>query len=61
MKQYTSKECAKLLGVSISWVRYLIIRGKLPAEKMGRDWIVKKEDLDKFKTIPRKVGRPKVG
>ena len=59
MKYLTTKQCAELLGMSTSWVRYLIIRGKLPAEKMGRDWIVKKEDLDKFKTIPRKVGRPR--
>jgi len=60
MKQYTTKECAELLGVTTSWVRYLIIGKKLPATKMGRDWWVKKEDVEKFNSIPRrKPGRPK--
>jgi len=60
MKQYTSKECAELLGVTTSWVRYLIIGAKLRGKKMGRDWWVTKEDLDKFMATPRrKPGRPK--
>ena len=59
MKYLTTKQCAELIGVTDSWVRYLIIRGKLPATKLGRDWIVKEQDLEKFKAVPRKVGRPK--
>jgi hypothetical protein len=30
--------------------------GRLPAEKVGRDWLIKEGDLDKFIPLPR--GRP---
>ena len=60
MNYLTTTKCAELMGVSDSWVRYLIIRKQLPATKIGRDWIVKEQDLEKFREIPRKVGRPKL-
>ena len=45
----TSSEAAALLSVDVSYIRYLILRGKIKAEKIGRDWAIKKKDLKCFK------------
>lgn len=43
------------MGVSAARVRQLIVEGRLPAEKVGRDWLVKLPKQD-----PRKAaGRPR--
>ena len=44
----TTAEAAKLLKVGDSWSRRLILSGRLAAEKTGRDWQIKREDLDKI-------------
>jgi len=59
MKQLTTKKVAELLGVSVHRVRFFIAQKRLPAQKIGRDWIVKERDLEKFKATTRKIGRPK--
>lgn len=53
----TTKEVAEKLGITDSQVRYLILRGKLPAEKIGHIHVVKESDLELVRE--RKVGRPK--
>jgi excisionase family DNA binding protein len=55
----TTKDVAKILGINIRTVHSLIKRDRLPAEKFGRDWLVKTEDVDKYKANRRKPGRPK--
>ena len=40
-------------------IQAAIKRGKLPAEKVGRDWHIERADFDKWMSSPRKVGRPK--
>jgi excisionase family DNA binding protein len=57
MKIINTKQAAKLLGVNYSRVRQLILAGRLPALKIGRDWIIKERDLKKV--ADRKVGRPR--
>ena len=52
----TSKEASEELGVSVRRVLALIKAGRLPAQKLGRDWIIKLDDLDKVRV--RKPGRP---
>ncbi len=52
----TTRQAADLLGVSPRRVRALIESGKLPARRVGRDWTVKRGDLD---ALERKVGRPR--
>ncbi len=52
----TTTQAADVLGVSARRVRALIQSGRLPAERIGRDWTVRREDLDK---LERKVGRPR--
>ena len=57
MKILTTKLAAKALKVNDSRVRPLIISGRLPALKLGRDWIIKETDLKKVEN--RKPGRPR--
>jgi excisionase family DNA binding protein len=42
----TSAEVAQALGVSHDYVRKLITKGKIKAEKLGRNWIVNKKNLE---------------
>lgn len=57
MKLLTTKEVAARLGVTVTRVQQLIAAGKLPAEKMGRDYFIKEDDLKLVED--RKPGRPK--
>jgi excisionase family DNA binding protein len=55
----TTKDAGEKLGISARRVLELIAAGRLPAEKMGRDYFIKPADLAKVKD--RKPGRPKKG
>jgi len=57
MKLLTAKQAAQILGVHHSRVRVLIREGRLPAQKIGRDWVILEPDLELVKD--RKPGRPK--
>ena len=57
MNLLTTTQTAELLGVNASRVRQLILAGRLPAEKWGRDWLIKREDAEKLHRQP--VGYPK--
>ena len=52
----STNEAAKELGVTSIRVRALISAGRLPAQKIGRDWIIHSSDLDLVRV--RKPGRP---
>jgi len=52
-----STQAAKALGVSPRRVLAIIKSGRLPAVKVGRDWIILKSDLKLVSS--RKPGRPK--
>lgn len=54
----TTNEAATILNVTPRRVRALIRAGRLPAEKHGRDWAIKPEDLELVKV--RKPGRPRL-
>lgn len=56
MKLLTTKESAERLGVTVARVHQLINEGRLPAEKMGRDYFIKEDDLKLVED--RKPGRP---
>lgn len=56
MKLLTTKETAERLGVSVARIHQLISEGRLPAEKMGRDYFIKEDDLKLVED--RKPGRP---
>jgi excisionase family DNA binding protein len=55
-EELTTKQAAEILGVSVRRVLQLVYDGRLPAEKHGRDWAIKAEDLELVKE--RKPGRP---
>jgi len=52
----TTQQVADRLGVSASRVRQFILEGRLPAIKLGRDNLVREEDLRLVQD--RKAGRP---
>ena len=57
MKMLSAKDVAKILKVHDSRVRVLIREGRLPAQKVGRTWVILEKDLKKLKILKR--GRPK--
>ena len=54
----TVKQAAKTLGVNEARVRQFIYSKRLPARKIGRDLLIKSDDLEAFALIQRKTGRP---
>ena len=57
MNLLTTTQAADILGVKQARVRQLILAGRLPARKHGRDWIIRERDLEFVRV--RKVGRPR--
>lgn len=53
----TTTQAATILQVSRSRILKLIEAGRLPAEKLGRDWLIRLEDLELVKV--RRPGRPR--
>ena len=56
MKILTTKDAAKRLGVHVTRVRALITAARLPAQKLGRDYVIREADLKLVED--RKPGRP---
>jgi excisionase family DNA binding protein len=54
----TITETAERLGLSIAMVRRYCADGKLPAKKIGRDWVIQRRDVEYFAATPRHSGRP---
>jgi excisionase family DNA binding protein len=54
----TTKQAAARLGVTAPRVRQMILAGQLPAEKFGRELMIRESDLTLVKNRPA-VGRPK--
>ncbi len=57
MKVLTTNEAAERLGVHVTRVRALIVAERLPAQKIGRDYMIREADLKLV--ADRKTGRPK--
>ena len=49
---------ARELGLSTARVRELIKLQRLPAQQIGREYAITREDLEAFKRLDRPVGRP---
>lgn len=56
MSLLTTNEVAGRLGVTMKRVQAMIRDGRLPAEKLGRDYVIKEQDLKLV--ADRKPGRP---
>lgn len=52
----TVRECAAELGVKERRVQQFIEFDRLEARKIGGRWFVTREEIDRFKVIPRKAG-----
>jgi excisionase family DNA binding protein len=52
----TTKTAAERLGVTTRRVQALIASGRLPAERIGRDWLIDERALSRVAN--RKPGRP---
>ncbi len=57
MEFLTTKEVAEKLGVTLRRVQAMIQSGRLPAQKFGRDYMIRETDLKLVEN--RKVGRPR--
>ena len=56
-KLLTTQQTAERLGISDARVRQLILEGRLPAQKLGRDLFIEESDLKLVSD--RKTGRPR--
>lgn len=54
-----TEDVARELDVSKTVVWRQITAGRLPAEKFGRDWRIRREDFERFRQIRRTRGRPR--
>jgi excisionase family DNA binding protein len=52
----TTTDAAKRLKVTRRRVVALIQASRLPAQKLGRDWVIEEKDLERVRV--RKPGRP---
>jgi excisionase family DNA binding protein len=59
MKQLTTPEAAERLGITVARVQQLIWKGRLPAQKLGRDYVINEDDLKLV--AERRPGRPAKG
>lgn len=57
MKLLTTQQAADKLGISQPRIYQLISEGRLPAQKIGRDYVINEADLKLVEDRP-KVGRP---
>jgi excisionase family DNA binding protein len=57
MDYLTTKQAAERLGITPRRVQALIEAERLPAQKFGRDYMIREKDLKLIEE--RKVGRPK--
>lgn len=55
---FNSTEAAEYVGLTDSLVRRYCREGRIPAERLGRNWYIRKSDLDRFNRKPRKSGNP---
>ena len=58
MELLSVKQVANELGISENRVREFCQEGRL-GEKVGRQWIITRSELEAFKLIPRKRGAPR--
>ncbi len=56
----TVNEAADRLGLSVAMVRRYCSDGKLVAQKVGRDWAIRRREVERFAAAPRHSGRPAV-
>jgi excisionase family DNA binding protein len=60
--QYASvPEAARLIGITRARVRQLLLTGGLHGHKVGANWAIPALEIERFRQIPKTVGRPRSG
>jgi excisionase family DNA binding protein len=54
----TAEEAAEELGLTPQRVREFCQQGRL-GRRVGRQWVITREELERFKQTPRPPGRPR--
>jgi excisionase family DNA binding protein len=53
-------EAARSLGVSPNRIRQLVSSGQLPASRIGRNWVIRRADVERYRSLPAGAkGRPR--
>ena len=55
----TLPEIAEMTGMANPTVRVWVNQGRLPATKVGRQWMVRRGDLEKMLEDDPRIGRPR--
>ncbi len=55
----TTNEAADLTGYASAYLRQLILQGRLPAKKRGRDWFLCKADVIAYHEEMQRLGAEK--
>lgn len=55
----TLPEIADMTGMASPTVRVWVKQGRLPATKVGRQWMVRRGDLEKMLADDPRIGRPR--
>ena len=58
-EQLTLPQVAHLLGLNPSTIRLWVNEQRLPAERVGRRWMVRRGDLEQMLADQPKIGHPK--
>lgn len=55
----TTKEAAELTGYTTSYIRKAIYRDRLKGKKLGRDWVLRKDEVLAYAEKMKKLGPSK--
>jgi excisionase family DNA binding protein len=53
----TTKQAAELIGYNAEYIRKLAQSGKISAQKLGRDWVIRRADLLAYTRSVTRKGR----
>jgi excisionase family DNA binding protein len=54
----STPEAAERLGLSEAMARRYCAQGRLPAQKVGKGWAIRRRDVERFAANTRHSGRP---
>jgi len=55
----STQDAALILGVSRQWVYHLCRTGRIVAVRVGKGYIITRDELERFQKVPRQRGRPR--
>ena len=56
----SATQAASELGVSPGRIRQLLEAGQLPGTKIGRDWLIRRAHVERYRALPPgRKGRPR--